>query len=50
LFGAPCPDHFSLRESEKADIPQLSNDENKILFADFTEQEVFDAIMQMEKK
>jgi exonuclease III len=49
LFGAPVPNHFSMSESDKADIPQLSEEENKILTADFTEQEVYDAIMQMEK-
>jgi mannosylglycoprotein endo-beta-mannosidase len=38
-----------LRESDKADIPQLSIEENNILTADFTEKEVHDAIMQMEK-
>jgi mannosylglycoprotein endo-beta-mannosidase len=38
-----------LRESGKVDIPQLSVEENNILTADFTEKEVHDAIMQMEK-
>jgi hypothetical protein len=47
LFGAPDPNQFSLRESDKADIPQLSNEENDIL--NFTDQEVHDATMQMEK-
>jgi hypothetical protein len=37
LFGAPVPNHFSMSESDKADIPQLSEEENKILTADFTE-------------
>jgi hypothetical protein len=49
LFGPPTPNNFSIRESNKAHIPQLSVEENKILVADFTEQEVHDAIMQMEK-
>jgi mannosylglycoprotein endo-beta-mannosidase len=31
------------------DIPQLLNEENEILVGDFTEQEVYDAIFQMEK-
>jgi mannosylglycoprotein endo-beta-mannosidase len=37
-----------MRESDKADVPQLSTEETNILSADFTEQEVYDAIMQME--
>jgi hypothetical protein len=36
-------------ESEIDDIPQLSEDENRILTADFNEKEVHNAIMQMEK-
>jgi hypothetical protein len=35
-------------ESEITDIPQLE-EENRILTADFTKQEVYDAIVQMEK-
>jgi hypothetical protein len=31
------------------DIPQLSSEENEILVGDFTEQEVYDAIFQIEK-
>jgi hypothetical protein len=31
-------------ESETQDIPQLSREENEILVADFSEQEVYDAI------
>jgi hypothetical protein len=38
-----------MRQSEMADISQLSDEESNILFADFTEQEEYDAIMQMEK-
>jgi hypothetical protein len=38
-----------VRESNKADIPQLSVVENKILIAGFTEQEFHDTIMEMEK-
>jgi hypothetical protein len=37
-------------ESVNHDIPQLSQEENDILVKDFSEKEVFDAIMQMEKK
>jgi hypothetical protein len=36
-------------ESEIDDIPQLSEEENRILTADFNEKVVHDAIMQMEK-
>jgi mannosylglycoprotein endo-beta-mannosidase len=36
-------------ESEYNDIPRLSNEENRILTADFTEKEVLEAIFQMEK-
>jgi hypothetical protein len=49
LFGDPTPNHFRMIESEYNDIPQLSNEENKILTADFTEKEVHEAILQMEK-
>jgi hypothetical protein len=38
-----------MRESDKADIPQLSDAEKNILIADFTEKEVYEAIMQMKK-
>jgi hypothetical protein len=36
-------------ESEIDDIPELSQEENRILTAGFTEKEVYDTIMQMEK-
>jgi mannosylglycoprotein endo-beta-mannosidase len=49
LFGAPTPNFFYSDESENHDIPQLSNGENEILVTNFTEQEVYDAIFQMEK-
>jgi hypothetical protein len=38
-----------LDESVTYDIPQVSHEENTILYADFTEKEVFEAIMQMKK-
>ena len=41
--------NFSLLESENHDMPQLSSQENEILTARFTEEEIHDAIMQMEK-
>jgi mannosylglycoprotein endo-beta-mannosidase len=49
LFRAPITKIFALDKSNNHDIPQLSNEENEILVADFTEQEVHDAIFQMEK-
>jgi hypothetical protein len=48
LFGAPAKNNFTLREDLVADIPQLTQEENDILIAEFTEEEVFDAIFQME--
>ena len=41
--------NFSLLESENHDMPQLSSEENEILTAGYTEGEIHDAIMQMEK-
>jgi mannosylglycoprotein endo-beta-mannosidase len=49
LFGDPTPNHFGMLESENNDIPQLSDEENRILTTDFTEKEVHRAILQMEK-
>ena len=49
LFGAPVKNNFSLIESQTNDIPQLPPEENGILTSEFTEKEVYDAIMQMEK-
>lgn len=37
-------------ESEINDSPWISQEENNILIANFSEKEVYDAIMQMEKK
>jgi hypothetical protein len=48
LFGEPVASSFSLLEGHVDDIPQISDEENAILIADFTEKEVFDAISQME--
>jgi hypothetical protein len=36
-------------ESETLDITQHLEEENRILVADFTRKELFDAIMQIEK-
>jgi mannosylglycoprotein endo-beta-mannosidase len=49
LFGAPSQNFVSLDESETNDIPQLTHQENENLIANFSEQEVYDAIFQMEK-
>jgi hypothetical protein len=49
LFGPPVDNSFTLVESENSDIPQVSPEENSILIADFSEEEVYNAIMQMEK-
>jgi hypothetical protein len=50
LFGDPTPSIVLKDESFTHDIPQLSQEENDILIKEFSEKEVFDAIMQMEKK
>ena len=49
LFGDPGPSNVCLEESVNGDIPKLTNQENNILITDFTEKEVHEAIMQMEK-
>jgi hypothetical protein len=41
---SPAKNNFTLREDLVADIPQLTQEENDILIAEFTEEEVFDAI------
>ena len=48
LFGAPATNNFSLDESVIHDLPQISEEENKILTQDFSEKEVFEAIKNME--
>jgi mannosylglycoprotein endo-beta-mannosidase len=48
LFGTPVPSNISLLEEVVHDIPQISEAENEILTAPFTEEEVFEAISQME--
>jgi hypothetical protein len=40
LFGAPIESSVSLVENFNNDIPQISQDENNILTAEFTETEV----------
>jgi hypothetical protein len=48
LFGPPVQNSFSLYNDANSDIPQVSSEENVMLTADFTEEEVFEAISQME--
>lgn len=48
LFGPPEENNFSMRESRIEDIPQVSNEENDILTKEFSEEEVKQAIFQME--
>jgi hypothetical protein len=48
LFEDPVKNSFSMREDEILDIPQVSPQENGILTTDFMEEEVFEAISQME--
>jgi hypothetical protein len=38
-----------MNESVIHDIPQVSDEENSILSADFIEKEVYEAVMQMKK-
>jgi hypothetical protein len=49
LFGPPAPSTCVMVESMTHDIKQLSAEENAILIADFNEEEVKEAVMQMEK-
>jgi hypothetical protein len=49
LFGEPTHSNSEMIEANIGDIPQLSQEVNNILTADFTEKEVHDAIMKMEK-
>jgi hypothetical protein len=48
LFGAPAPSFVSLIEEVTHDIAQLSDEEKDILTSPFTEEEVFEAISNME--
>ena len=48
LFVVPGPIFFSFVEDQVNDIPQHSNQEKGILTANFSENEVFDAVAQME--
>jgi hypothetical protein len=48
LFGASAPSNISLVDDMVQDIPQISTAENEILTARFSEEEVYEAISQME--
>ena len=48
LFEESNPSNFSLEEQMIHDIPQLSQEENNILTADFLVKEVYEAISQIE--
>jgi mannosylglycoprotein endo-beta-mannosidase len=47
LFGSSQRNNFSLDESQTDDLPQINEEENKILVDEFTEKEVREAIFQM---
>ena len=40
LFGSPEDSHISLMEDQTHDIPQVTQEENDVLVAEFTETEV----------
>jgi hypothetical protein len=48
LLGNPEPSSVVLDEGRTADIPQLSADENRVLIANFSMEEFYNAIFQME--
>jgi mannosylglycoprotein endo-beta-mannosidase len=48
LFGIPEQTEITLMEDQIHDIPQVSDEENEILIADFIENEVREAVFQME--
>ena len=48
LFGAPEEGNFSMDESRTDDIPQVSDEENSLLSAPYSEDEVKKAVFQME--
>jgi len=48
LFGPPEKNNFTILESRVDDIPQVSDLENNILIAEFSETEVTEAIFSME--
>jgi len=48
LFGPHTPNSFSMDETLRHDIPQVSEDENEGLTAPFSEEEVKLAVFDME--
>jgi hypothetical protein len=48
LFGSPEINHFTLDQTHIEDIPRVSDLENEILSDAFSENEIKDAIFQME--
>jgi hypothetical protein len=48
LFGSPEEGNFSMDETRIADIPQVSVQENNLLTALYSEEEVKNAVFQME--
>jgi hypothetical protein len=50
LFGPPVVNYCTMEENTIDDIPQISAEENTILISEFSENEVFEAISQMDKK
>jgi hypothetical protein len=48
LFGSPQDSNLQLDESFRDDIPHVSGAENEILTQQFTEEEIKEAIGQME--
>jgi hypothetical protein len=48
LFSAPSGSSFTLNETQVDDINQVSVEENNLLIRSFTEEEVREAVFQME--
>ena len=48
-LGAEKPNTFTIEETQTSDISQISTEENEILTTVFSEKEIHDALMQMEK-
>ena len=48
LFGTPNVSEITLMENQISDIPQVSQEENDVLVSEFTEDEVREAVFQME--
>lgn len=48
-FGPPEPNFLSLDEEKVDDIDRVSVEENDILIAPFSKEEVFEAISQMKR-